>query len=479
MHLNIVGVSSTLFAAIALIPSICAGLGAFPTKLVGPISSTVGNPAKQGLAVGLSADGTTAIVGAPTELTIGAAIVYVLIGPSWQFQARLNGLTVDTRSNQGSSVALSADGNTAIVGGYSDDADAMAFAAGAVWVFTRDGGGVWTQQGEKLRGNDGINASAQGWAAALSADGNTAIVGGPGDNSNQGAAWIYTRTSGVWTQQGPKLLGTSVPGVPRQGIAVALSADGNTAIVGGSGDNGSVGAAWIYTRSNGLWAQQGAKLVGSEFVGTPEQGISVALSGDGNTAIVGGRSDADPVGAAWVYTRTGGVWSQQGNKLIGTGATGGANQGRSVALSGDGNTALVGGPNDNSGVGAAWLFTRTGGIWSQQGAKRVGNLAFQTSAQGSSVALSSDASVALIGGPGDFSQNGAAWVFASAPCTLDVDGNNAIDALTDGLILIRAMFGLTGTSVTNGAIGGGTPTRATWAQIQPYLNGNCGTSFAP
>ena len=65
-----------------------------------------------------------------------------------------------------------------------------------------------------------------------------------------------------------------------------------------------------------------------------------------------------------------------------------------------------------------------------------------------------------------------------ALCTLDVDGNHAIDALTDGLILIRAMFGLTGTSVTNGAVGAGS-TRNTWALIQPYLNGSCGASFSP
>ena len=64
-------------------------------------------------------------------------------------------------------------------------------------------------------------------------------------------------------------------------------------------------------------------------------------------------------------------------------------------------------------------------------------------------------------------------------CTLDVDGNGSIDALTDGLILIRAMFGLTGPAVTNGVIGGGMPTRTTWAQIQSYLNANCGTNFAP
>jgi hypothetical protein len=64
-------------------------------------------------------------------------------------------------------------------------------------------------------------------------------------------------------------------------------------------------------------------------------------------------------------------------------------------------------------------------------------------------------------------------------CSLDLDGNGSVDALTDGLMILRAMFGLTGTAVTNGAIGGGKPIRTSWAQIQPYLNGNCGTGFVP
>jgi hypothetical protein len=63
-------------------------------------------------------------------------------------------------------------------------------------------------------------------------------------------------------------------------------------------------------------------------------------------------------------------------------------------------------------------------------------------------------------------------------CTLDVDGNNAIDALTDGLMLIRAMFGLTGTSVTANAVGGNA-SRTTWEDVRSYLNGNCGANFAP
>ncbi|MFX5933779.1 hypothetical protein ABTE76_19670, partial [Acinetobacter baumannii] len=77
-------------------------------------------------------------------------------------------------------------------------------------------------------------------------------------------------------------------------------------------------------------------------------------------AILGGFTDNSGAGAAWVYTRSGGSWSQQGSKLVGTGAVGNAGQGRSLSLSADGNTAIVGGFADNSGVGAAWVYTRSG-----------------------------------------------------------------------------------------------------------------------
>jgi hypothetical protein len=186
----------------------------------------------------------------------------------------------------------------------------------------------FTQQGPKLVGTGAVGLAGQGWSVALSSDGNTAIVGGWADNSNAGAAWVYTRNGGVWTQQGSKLVGTSAVGTPQQGVSVALSADGNTAIVGGPDDNpgtsnnSGTGAAWVFTRSGGVWTQQGSKLVGTGAVGSALQGYSVALSDDGNTVIVGGPGDNSNAGAAWVYTRSGGVWTQQGSKLVGIGAAG-------------------------------------------------------------------------------------------------------------------------------------------------------------
>jgi hypothetical protein len=264
---------------------------------------------------------------------------------------------------QGWSVALSADGDTAIVGGPSDDLN------GAAWVFTRRHG-VWTQQGDKLVGSGAVLA-AQGRSVALSADGNTAIVGGPGDlfpdpfrGGTRGAAWVFTRSGGVWTEQGPKLIGSFAVPNSWQGWSVALSADGDTAILGGPEDplNLRIGAAWIFTRSGGIWTQQSGKLIGTGRTNPAQQGWSVALSGDGDTAIVGGPWDTNLKGAVWVYTRSGGVWTQQGNKLVGTGAVGtllhNAEQGWSVALSADGNTAIAGGPFDNSGNGAVWVFVQ-------------------------------------------------------------------------------------------------------------------------
>jgi hypothetical protein len=327
---------------------------------------------------------------------------------------------------QGQSVALSEDGNTAIVGGMQDNS-----SIGAAWVFTQSGG-VWTQQAKlvAVNPNGPIGVAQQGWSVALSADGNTAIVGGPNDNEGIGAAWIWTRSgsgsSAVWTQQA-KLVGTGNVGAPREGTSVALSADGNTAIVGGPYDNGGtlngIGAAWVWTLSNNVWTPYPSKLVGSGYVAPSYQGTSVALSGNGNTAIVGGYADNLNAGAAWVWILSSGVWSQPQTKLVASNAVGKAWQGTSVALSEDGLTAIVGGPNDNSGIGAAWVWTLNVGVWTQFQfpSKLTANDNVGAANLGASVALSQNGAsengnVAIVGGPYDnYTANtsgvGAAWVW--------------------------------------------------------------------
>lgn len=359
-----------------------------------------------GYSVALSNDGNTAIVGGIGDnANLGAAWVYTRNNSgTWIQEAKLVGTGAIGSASQGFSVAISADGNTAIVGGLGDNAN-----IGAVWIFVRIGG-VWSQQGNKLVGTGSVGISQQGCAVSLSADGNTAVVGGFRDNTFAGAVWIFKRNGNVWTQEGNKITVPDAIGNSRFGISVDLSGDGNTLIVGGHTDNANIGAAWIFERSGNTWSSQ-IKLTGIGAIGSARFGRSVSISEDGNTAIIGGYEDDAAKGAVWVFVRNGLSWTQQGNKLVGTGATGNASQGFSISLSYDGNTAVVGGIDDNAFAGATWVFSRIGGVWNQVGNKLVGTGAVGSSNQGGAVAISPDGNTIIVGGIADNTNLGAAWIF--------------------------------------------------------------------
>ena len=374
----------------------------------------------QGYAVALSADGSTLAVGGFNSNSTGGADIYTRSGlTAWTQQGSFIAATGTSGNNTAFlavSVALSSDGNTLAIG-FPFDTYSATFAegVGATWVFTRSAG-VWTQQSPKLVGT-GITSTyaQQGYSVALSDDGNTLAVGGPVDNGGIGATWIFTRSGTSWSQQGAKLLGTGGSTTPEQGWSVALSADGNTLAIGANYDNNGIGAVWIFTRSGTVWSQQGPKLIGSGYItngGLVNQGNSVSLSSDGNTLAEGGINDNAAVGATWVFTRSANVWSQQGNKIVGTGNTGGSEQGSSVALSADGNTLAIGAQTDNSSTGATWIFIREGTNWYQQGKKLLGTGGTGPGAlQGYAVALSADANTMAVGAYGDNSDVGATWIF--------------------------------------------------------------------
>jgi hypothetical protein len=284
------------------------------------------------------------------------------------------------------------------------------------------------QQGEKLTGGGEVGSGEFGSSVALSADGNTALVGAPGDSGGVGAAWVLTRSGSTWTQQGEKLTGNGEAGAARFGGSVALSADGETALIGGAADADGVGAAWVFSRSGSTWTQQGEKLTGAAESGPGAFGQSVALSADGSTALIGAPMDNPialaAVGAAWVFTRSGATWTQQGDKLTGVGEIGPARFGRSVAVSADGNTAMIGGPNNEWCIGAAWGLVRSGGVWNQQALLHGGRegkacddgpddgesdeLRF-----GTAVALSADGNVGLVSRPFiDALRLGETWSYA-------------------------------------------------------------------
>jgi hypothetical protein len=398
-----------LFIALILIPNFLSSQFIQQgQKLLG--SGSIGN-SSQGRSVAISADGNTAIVGGYYDNTFSGAVwVFTRTNGVWTQQgSKLVGTGAVGRAFLGISVAISSDGNTAIAGGYGDNN-----FVGAAWVFTRSGG-IWTQQGTKLVGTGAIGGSDQGWSVAVSSDGNTAIIGGWGDNNYDGAVWVFTRSGGIWTQQGQKLIGSGAVGNNiYQGSSVAVSSDGNTFIEGGYWDDSRKGAAWVFTKSGVVWTQQGQKLIGTGGIGQSNQGFSVSISADGNTSIVGGNGDNGYLGAIWVFTRTGSVWTQLGPKLVGSGTIGNdIEQGGSVSLSADGNTAIVGGLGDNNYLGAVWVFTRSGIVWTQQGQKLVGSGAAGNAFQGGSVAISSDGSTFIEGGYTDNSDAGAVWVFVN------------------------------------------------------------------
>ena len=288
-------------------------------------------------------------------------------------------------------------------------------------MFTRSGGG-WSQQGPQLTGSGEVGAGQFGSSVALSADGNTALVGGWQDNREVGAAWVFTRSGESWSQQGDKLVGSGICGLPTIGNAVALSADGNTALIAGFYDC-DVGAVWTFTRSGSTWSQQGSKLRASGEIGKGFFGSSIGLSADGETALIGANEDNANAGAAWAFTRSGSSWVQQGGKLTGGGERGQGYFGTSIGLSADGGTALIGGMHEATGFdGSAWVFARSGSTWSQQGGKLTGSgegseplQLFGGGGFGKSVALSGDGRLALVGGGHASGLVGAVWTFVNEP----------------------------------------------------------------
>jgi len=378
-----------------------------------------------GASVSLAQDGDTALVGAPHENHgLGQAWVYARSSESgWEAagtalsipaaasetgdcgqesaeekrEEGASGAEEPTPCHFGQSVALSGDGDTAVVGASHAHNN-----GGAVWVFSRSGAG-WTQTAEIVGPGEGTRF---GHSVALSSDGDTLLVGAP---MYKGRAWVYTRGPGGWELAGA-LSGSGQEGEGGFGHSVALSADGEVALVGAPGSAGG-GTAWVFQRSSSGWPAAGSRLSGS---GESEQGFgkSVALSGDGGTAVVGAPGDEGATGAAWVFDHGGAGW-EAGTALAGTEA--GEEFGTALALSEDGRTALVGSAGARSGRGQAWLLEDAGaGGWGS--AQGLGAGAYQsgTAHFGSSVALAQGAETLLVGGRSE-GRVGAAWVFGPRP----------------------------------------------------------------
>ncbi len=261
-------------------------------------------------------------------------------------------------------------------------------------------------------------ASLSGISVAMSFDGTIVVEGRPGTLVGPvmvGNMTIYTKINGQWTITMASLTGTGYSGNARIGFSVAISADNTTIVAGGPIDSSGEGAVWVFIWSGGTWVQQGSKLVGTGNIGPARQGSSVALSYDGNTLAQGGRFDSSGIGAVWIFTRSGTTWSQQ-TKLVGTGGINIPAQGFAVSLSSDGNTIAIGAPGDNTNIGGTWVFIRVGTVWSQQ-AFIIASDNIGTSRQGISVSLSSNGNTLAIGGNADNGLVGATWIYIRSGIT--------------------------------------------------------------
>ncbi len=340
-----------------------------------------------GYSVAISGD--TALVGAyNANDSTGAAYVFIRSGAAWIYQATL--AAADGRPGDRFGIAVAVSGDTALVGADKARIGSQIYQ-GAAYVFTR-GGVSWTQQAE-LTAGDGAENDRFGSVLALS--GNTALVGVPydqvGDHAMQGSAYIFVRSGTAWSQQA-HLIANDGAAADWFGYAVALS--GDTALIGAVVDDigaqTNQGSAYIFTRSGSQWAQS-VKLVHMEGVEEDRFGYAVALAGD--TCLVSAVNVNSGKSAVFVFTGSGSSWTLQDQWTV-AGGNNYDNFGQAVSLAGS--TALVAARPTNGGLGSAYLFNRPGAVWLLQ-AQLFASDGTPNDQFGNSAALSG--SWALVGAP--------------------------------------------------------------------------------
>ncbi|WP_395736406.1 beta strand repeat-containing protein [Prosthecobacter sp.] len=347
--------------------------------------------------IGVAIDGDTVAVGAADGG--GAVHVFTRSGTTWTFQQKVVSLNLGASDNFGQAVSLS--GDTMLVGAPNEDGSGTGINptsnesssnAGAAYAFVRSGS-TWTQQAYIKASNTG---SSDAFGSVVSVSGNTAVVGAPAEDTagtDAGSAYVFVRSGSTWSQQA---FLTGVNTAATDGFGNDVSISGETIVVGAPNEDGSgtgvnpttnelasnAGAAYVFIRSGTTWGQQ-AYLKASNSGTNDTFGTAVSISGD--TLVVGANGEdgsgtgvnptsnesASVAGAAYVFIRTNGNWSQQAYlKASNTGL--GDNFGLAVAVSG--RTTVIGAqaeggsgtginPADNNGAsssGAAYIFDGVG-----------------------------------------------------------------------------------------------------------------------
>ena len=369
----------------------------------------------------IAVDGNTMIVGVPQDDEAGgnAGAVYVFVesGGNWTLEAKLipshpNGLADDLF---GESVAI--DGDTAIIG--APIANGGEPRSGAAYVFTRSGG-VWTQQ---QRVSPGVFQENFGQAVAISDT--SFIVGAPTQGLGSGSAYVFTDNGGTWTQQSQL---APDDGAVNDRFGSAVDIDGDTAVAGARFADGAVpdeGAAYVFTRSGAAWSQQ-AKLEASDGAGGDLFGQSIAV--DGTVVVIGApRADSTTImaagpmddtgadsGVSYVFSGAGANWTETAI-LVASDEAGTDQFGTDVDV--EGGRIIVGSAGDSSLFGSAegsvFAFANTGAGWVEE-TKFTASDGLGSDQLGSSVALSG--TIIATGAPNvdidiDNQDSGAAYVF--------------------------------------------------------------------
>lgn len=302
-------------------------------------------------------------------------------------------------------------------------------------------------QSAKLTASDPVRFDTFGLAVAVSGD--TAVVGTYNSSLNEnevGSAYVFVRSGAGWTEQAR--LTAPGGGAVRDYFGVSVAVSGDTAVIGQYASNGvDAGSAYVFVRSGTVWTQQ-AKLTASDAAAGDAFGNSVALSG--STAVVGAHFDDTAAGnnrgSAYVFVRSGTVWTQQAKLSPADAATAGSSFGASVAVSGS--TAVVSAQSANApgvaNAGAAYVFARSGTVWAQQ-AKLAAADAAAGDLFGTSVAVSGSIAVvgAYFGDAPGVANAGAAYVFARSGTawTQQAKLNSADEAADDHFGISVAVSG--------------------------------------
>ncbi len=324
----------------------------------------------------LAIGGDYAVVGAPYDDSLGvndlgSAYVFYRENGEWVEQAKLTADDGEEDDFFGVSAAVS--GDYIAIGASGDDISSN-INQGSVYIFHKGAG--WTTGQPflaKLNASDGDAGDLYGVSVAL--EGDYLLVGSLnsdiGGNSAQGAAYVYHRDTEWTTGQMYQAKLTAGDGNANDNFGISVSLSGATALIGAAFDTVSGmadrGSAYIFNRSGAVWSQ-GAKLTASDGAAGDQFGFSVSLSGD--YAVIGAPNDdgnsADE-GSAYLFFKGAG-WSNNQpyqSKLTAPDAANGDQFGNAVSLSGD--IVLIGAQSDDGilfvNQGSAYVYVRNGTTW--------------------------------------------------------------------------------------------------------------------